>query len=473
LPPRQAGKTTYFQLLFRQLQQVGYLPIWISFEGLKTLARDEFYQALTVYLRDKLVVHGIHAAFPLRNQIDLQLYLRQVSAQSMPIVLVIDEFEGLPYAILDELMHTFRAMYQKREHHKLQSLILVGVSTIAELVLSSASPFNVVNELRIPYFTFDEVQGLVWQYVSESGQPFEAAVIKAIYDNTQGQPGLVCALCQHLVERVVTERNQPVTLDAFYATLKYFLTERFDKNIINIVQKAREKRDLMLRVLFTDDAIPFTVNEPNIAYLFAHGVVDNVDGAVNVPIPLYSKALITAFRPLINGENQHYVAAHDTFRDYVTADGLNLHAILRKYREYVQRRGFRAFDTEHLREGAWHYSLDGFIHFFIEQLGGETFIEVPAGRGRTDILILYQGQKYLIETKVFLTQARLQKGKQQLADYPAAEGLSEGFYIVFSNKHSAADTLDFGEVIGDKRIYTYIVLTNFAQPSRRRAKNRV
>lgn len=33
--PRQAGKTTYFQLLFRRLAQQGYTAVWVSFEGLK------------------------------------------------------------------------------------------------------------------------------------------------------------------------------------------------------------------------------------------------------------------------------------------------------------------------------------------------------------------------------------------------------------------------------------------------------
>lgn len=37
--PRQAGKTTYFQLLVKQLQGGGYTPVWISFERLKTLFR--------------------------------------------------------------------------------------------------------------------------------------------------------------------------------------------------------------------------------------------------------------------------------------------------------------------------------------------------------------------------------------------------------------------------------------------------
>lgn len=463
--PRQSGKTTYFQLLMRKIQTEGYTPIWISFEGFKSLTREEFYQTLTFDLQDEFAEYNIQVKTVIKNQVDLRMFLREASTQSQAIVLVIDEFEDIPPVVLSELMHTFRAMYQKRRNHKLHSLILVGVSTIAELVLSSSSPFNVVDELRIPYFTFEQVGDLIDQFVTETGMRFDNQVIEAIYTNTAGQPGLVCAFCQKLVEDGAT-KDQPITMELFYPTLKHFLTERFDKNIINIVQKAKEKLDFMLRVLFCNEPIPFTVDHPDIAYLFAHGVVDNIDGGVDIGVPLYSKRLIAAFRPLVNGESEYYVSAQDTFRDYITDDGLNVNAILVKYRDYVRRRGFRAFDTEHLKEGAWHYSLDGFINFFIEQLGGETFIEVPSGRGRTDILILYREQKYIIETKIFTTQRRLAAGKHQLAAYLESENLCEGFYVVFSNKHTKEDELYFDEEINEKRLHTYIILTHFEQPSR-------
>lgn len=161
------------------------------------------------------------------------------------------------------------------------------------------------------------------------------------------------------------------------------------------------------------------------------------------------------------------VSAHDTFAEYVTPAGLNLHALLTRYRDYIQRRGFRAFNPEQLKEGAWHYSLDGFIHFFIQQLGGDTLVEVPSGRGRTDILLLFQGHKYIIETKIFLSATQFEHGKQQLADYLASEGLDEGFYVVFSRKHNATDPLFFDETIAGKRIRTYLIRTDFEPPSTR------
>ena len=468
--PRQAGKTTFFQQLITELQKTKeYTPIWISLEYMKSLSVSRFYEALEFELKQALKPYQISFSTKIEDTFSLNEVLRELcqSDKINKLVLIIDEFEGIPDAVLSEVMHLFRRLYHSKDNHCLHSLILVGVSTVAELVVSNASPFNVVDELKIPYFTFDEVNDLISQYVSESGQAFETDVIRVIYENTNGQPGLVCALCEHLVEKVATDKSKPVTMSHFYETLRHFLTERFDKNILNIVQKAREKKDFMLKLLFGTEPIPYTVDNPNIAYLYAHGVITNNDGFVDIPVPIYSKRLITAFRPTINGETEHYItSAHEKLSKFLDGDKLNMHALLDKYCDYVRRRGFRAFDTEHLREAAWHYSLDGFMYFFVQSLGGETLIEVPTGRGRTDILILYHGQKYIIETKIYLNELRFEQGKRQLAQYLKSEKLEEGFYVVFSKKHSETDTLYFEEEIEGKKIYTYIIRVNFEKPSK-------
>ncbi|MDM8562315.1 AAA-like domain-containing protein, partial [Candidatus Marithioploca araucensis] len=384
--------------------------------------------------------------------------------QAQSLVLVIDEFEGIPDVVLNEMMHTFRQMYHQKQDHALHSLILVGATTIAELFRAGASFFNVVEELKISYFTQSEVNLLIEQYVKESGQKFEAQVIKAIYDNTKGQPGLVCALAADLVKKVT---HRTVIMADFLVTLDYFLKSKYHKNILNIIRKAEEKKDLMYRLLFGESAIDFNIYTKDIAYLHANGVIENIEGHVGILVPLYSKCIITAFRPVSNGETRHYgFKVNESFEAYLKDGGLNLHAILNKYRQYVRKRGFKAFDTETLKEGAWHYSLDGFIHFFIEALEGQTFIEVPSGAGRTDILIIYNTYRYLIETKVFSNNTLLKKGKGQLAEYLTSEGLDEGYYVVFSSLHTDEDTLYFEDKIKGKQIYTYIICTHFPTPSR-------
>jgi len=278
---------------------------------------------------------------------------------------------------------------------------------------------------------------------------------------------LVNALCHHLVTKVVTDKNKPVTKDDFYQVLEFFLTQKFSMNILNIVQKAQQKRDFMLKLLFSQQPIPFSVDMADVAWLYAHGVVDNVNGYVGVSVPLYAKRLIRAFSPVINGETHYYLtSAHDNINQYLTAEGgLNVNALLKKYSAYVRRRGFRAFDTEIFREAAWHYSLDGFINFFIERLGGQTFVEVPSGRGRTDILIRYRNQTYIIETKRFTDETYFKEGKGQLAAYLKSEGLAEGYYVVFSSLHTDKDKLFTEDIIEGKRIYSHIILIDFERPS--------
>ncbi len=111
--PRQAGKTTYFQLLFRKLAQQSYLPVWVSFEGLKHASVEKFYKVLGHELQRELAVYGIKTAETLTDSIDLQLYLEELQAQGRSLVLVIDEFEGVPDVVLSDLLHTLRKIYHR------------------------------------------------------------------------------------------------------------------------------------------------------------------------------------------------------------------------------------------------------------------------------------------------------------------------------------------------------------------------
>ncbi len=239
--PRQSGKTTYFQLLLEAVKKEGFTPIWISFEDLKTVTKDVFYQDLNDQLHQELAKYQIKSKVALKNPVDLRNFFKEIQLPS--IVLVIDEFEGIPHSLVSEVMHAFRKMYHRKSEQALHSLILVGVSMLAELVTSGASPFNVAEELQVSYFTFEEVNQLINQYAVESGQRFESEVIQAIYDNTKGQPGLVCALAAHLVEKVPL--NRTISRADFLLTLNYFLKSKYDKNILNIVEKAKEKKAFM------------------------------------------------------------------------------------------------------------------------------------------------------------------------------------------------------------------------------------
>ena len=49
------------------------------------------------------------------------------------------------------------------------------------------------------------------------------------------------------------------------------------------------------------------------------------------------------------------------------------------------------------------------------------YLEVQTGRGRMDIIILHNHQKYIVETKIWSGDGRYQAGKTQLAAYVKLE----------------------------------------------------
>jgi len=464
--PRQAGKTTYFQLLIRHLQTPDYLPIWITTEDLQNATPEKFYATLDHDLKIELTRLGLAPHTQISDNLSLHRFFEETAQANKAIILIIDEFDGVPAAALGDLMHTFRKMYHKKELHSLHSLILVGVRNISDVVLDHASPFNIADELEVPYFTKAEVEELIGQYEQESGQAFQKKVVVKIYESTLGQPGLVNTLCRELVEKYCTDRSKPVDMANLRRVLDYFRTERIDRNISNIVSKAQAHKEFMIKVLFEEAPIPFLIYDEQMKFLYSHGVIaKDPTGSVDVPIPLYKNALIAAFRPRSNGETKHYTSLSERFEAFYSATGLDLDKIIRHYLHYVQRRGFRTFDTENLKESACHYSFDAFINFFIERLGGKTFMEVPSGRGRIDTLIIYQDKAYVIEIKTWSDVFYYQKGKRQLAAYAKSEGLPEGFYVVFSSQHQESDTLLEQEEIDGVKIFTYVVRTNFERPS--------
>ena len=86
--PRQTGKTTYFQLLLEAVKAENFTPIWISFEKLKTVTKERFYQDLNKQLHKRLAEHQIKLEQIVQDQIDVVELFEKLKAKS--IVLVID-----------------------------------------------------------------------------------------------------------------------------------------------------------------------------------------------------------------------------------------------------------------------------------------------------------------------------------------------------------------------------------------------
>jgi len=177
--------------------------------------------------------------------------------------LIIDEVEGINADYFGTFLHAIRSAYHTRQSHCLKSVILVGVSNIVGVISDNgrdgACPvFTIADNLNVPYFTDKEVFELLEQHEIETGQLFEDKVKQKISEITANQPGLVNGFAKKLVED--NPDKEILTYENYLKVEDWYLTEAIDKNFSNILNKAKEHRNLVERLLFTEEKIPFEID---------------------------------------------------------------------------------------------------------------------------------------------------------------------------------------------------------------------
>ncbi|SHF06756.1 AAA-like domain-containing protein [Marinitoga hydrogenitolerans DSM 16785] len=381
------------------------------------------------------------------------------------IVLMIDEFEKLNNdEIMNQFLHVIRNIYHDRKIYGLRSVILISVGYLSGILEDNASPFNIAEHLEVPYFTKEQVYDLLSQHETETGQIFDEKVKELIWHNAAGQPGLTNGLAYDLVmkkakgENIITEKH-------FEKTLYDYIRKYIDKNMENIISKAKKEKELMMKILFEPESVEFDISDDRIKFLYLNGVIDDCDGKCCVKIPLYYKKLYNHFKPEINGERNKMLKFEEDLNKYIDENkNLRLNELLKRYTEYIKSRGAVMFKGRNYYEGVYQYNLDQFLSAYIELLGGKVYPETQIGGGRIDLMAMYNNKEYLIEIKANIIKYEYEIAKRQLKEYIKRKGLKEGWLIIYSNTIK-----DFEYILEEEngiKLHIWFIKTDFESPSK-------
>ena len=458
--PRQTGKSTYFRFLAEALQQEGYKVCHVNFENFKDESKEDFLISLTDALTDQW-----HIPF---NPTTLENIFREIQRlKDEKCVLIVDEVEGINPVFFGSFLHAIRKMYHSRTDHALKSVVLVGVSNIVGVVKDNASPFNVTDNLNIPYFTNEETLELLNQHERETGQLFDPSVKAKISEITANQPGLVNGFAAKLVD------NNPKKMLIQYAD--YIVVEddylkfSLDKNVSNIINKGEKHRAFIEQLLFKEDKIQFQIYRENIKELYVNGIIaPDEEGFITFRVPLYRKCLYAAFYPYTNGESGRIGSTIDIDEYFSPEGGLYIEKVIENYKKYALRRKFKYFQEKNkhgeyvtLKEATLVYSFETYLNAFLSMVDGKTYLEAHTGVGRTDLIITVNNEEFVVEAKVYSDIVKFRRGKQQLAQYAKSLSLSSAIYLVFVESEVSNKTvIEEAKLIDDILIKTYLVPYN-------------
>lgn len=459
------------------MEKNGYKVTHVNLENYK----DATIKSLFNYLF-RVIKNNWDVTLESESFSDLQNDIEKINDRKC--VLIIDEIEGLNPALYGQFLHTIRNLYHSREAHCLKSVVLVGVSNIVGIVEDNASLvglgeerlalpthqkqafvcFNIADNMAVPYFTDEETKELLAMHEAETGQCFDEKVKDKITRITANQPGLVNAFAYQLVERY--KDKNIIGYDDYLPVEHWFLYEAIDKNIANVISKAKHYRPFVERLLFTDKKIPFDIERKAIKFLHTQGIIrKDEDGNVTFWVPIYRKKLYNAFYPHLNGESNQLLREIN-LGGYFLKDGeIDFDHLVASYKTYVKRRSFRYFrekddegNYKHIKEAAMIYSFEAFIQTLLSTINGKSYREAHAGLGNSDLLINVNGKETLIEFKIYRDSIRFESGKKQLAHYCRSASIKEGIYLVFvPDYYKELKLVEAKETIEDVQINTYLV----------------
>ena len=478
--PRQSGKTTFFKEVLKSLSKntSTYFPIQLNFEDYKNRASDAFYTDIFEDIREEIETvfesQGILPSQRLMQFLDdtkisdhvaMRRFFRQLSrllgdelSTSPPprLVLIIDEFDGIPQAAVSDFLHTLRRIsLTGRDARSPYSVGVVGVKNITQLNYDrSISPFNIQDEFTLPNFTVGQVCELLSQYTAEVGQAFAPEVIDLLHKQTAGQPFLVNRCAQILTAELDIPKTDTIQEHHFSEAYTELIEER-NTNIEHLITNIRRNpqfEKMLMRIAFYGSSISFTLHDEIVSELATYGIIARgEDGMCQILNPIYLHCIIQAFRPLINGLEDQYFPEEGPidFTGYLTSTGqIQMRTLINNFKDFIARVGFRILQVPDTpKEFVGQYLLFPYLDEFVKIVNATMRLEVPTGRGRADIIISHNRQQYIIETKVWRNERHYQVGKHQLAAYLKSEGATEGYYIVFDHRENPkpqleTDTLD-------------------------------
>ena len=475
--PRQTGKTTFFRLALDKLttEDLTYFPIQLNFEEYEDYTPPDFYTRVYQDIRQEIeevlqrreeVPAETFTQFLDNVEIDDHVSMRRFFEKltnflkDQKVVLIIDEFDAIPQGALKGFLRSLRRIYLSGRTRCPHSLGIVGIKNIIQLNYDrSISPFNIQQEFHLPNFTLEQVQELLTQYTDEVGQAFAPEVITAIHKQTAGQPVLVNRFAQILTEELDIPKTDPITMAHFTTAHAQLLQER-NTNIDHLttnVQRDPRFEQLLMRIMERDEGVPFNPRNDIIDELTTYGVIKRgADDMCEILNPIYLYCILQVFKPLVNGLEEEYFPEND---NYLTPTGqIELAGLLDNFRDFIARAGFRILQVPDTpQESVGRHLLLAYIDEFVRRIGGVMYIEAQTGRGRMDIILTYNNQKYIIETKIWRGDNRYQAGKQQLAAYLKSEGTTEGYYVVFDHRKEAKPRVETETLAENLTIRSYVI----------------
>lgn len=451
---RQYGKTTTLHMLKKRLAEQ-YIVLDISFEAADELFVSQYtlISGLIWDIGRELKKQGVHPSmleawnqpvselFPFR---DFSIRVSDLCTQSQKeIILMIDEADkSSDSQIFMSFLGLLRNKYlqqQKGEERTFQCVILAGVYDVKTLKLKLRpeeekkynSPWNIAANFLVDLsFSSAEIATMLKDYETDWQTGMDICSISdLIYDYTSGYPFLVSSICKIIDEQL----RRTFTKNSVQEAVNILLKENntlFD-SLLNKLEDYPQLDTMLRDLLWKGKEIPYAKGIRCIDLALMFGFVKRSDSHIEVANRIFETLLYDLFlaAPSLQ-QNRMYHASLQDKNQFVNNGRLNMELVLEKFICHFNDLYGTEKETFLEEEGRRYFLLylrpiiNGKGHYYIEAR--------TRNMERTDVIVDFGGEQFVIELKIWRGNAYNQRGIQQLAGYLDYYHIDKGYMLSFN-----------------------------------------
>ncbi|MDE6219689.1 MAG: AAA-like domain-containing protein [Lachnospiraceae bacterium] len=390
-----------------------------------------------------------------------------------PVVLMIDEVDSASNnQVFIDFLAQLRGYYLARERRPIfHSVILAGVYDIKNLKLRIRpdsehqynSPWNIAADFDIDMsFSVDQIEAMLTEYESDHHTGMDRkAVANEIYQYTSGYPYLVSAICKLMDEKlpaqeVFGDRKRIWTLEGVSEAVKLMMksTAPLFDSLVKQLDTYNDLRKTFEEIIYQGKRVPFSPAEKSINLGIMFGFLREKNGQVVLANRIFEMYLMNLFITEESLDNTVFNQGERDRNQFLSGGRLNMDCVLEKFVEY-----FHDIYGERDIQFVEAYGRKFFLLYLKPIINGtgNYYLEAQTrDAGRTDVIVDYAGEQFIIEMKIWRGNEYNDRGEKQLTGYLEYFHQKKGYMLSFDfnqKKEIGVKTI----TLGDKTIVEAVV----------------
>lgn len=373
-----------------------------------------------------------------------------------PVVLLIDEVDSASNnQVFLDFLAQLRGYYINRDvKATFHSVILAGVYDIKNIKRKIRrddehkwnSPWNIAADFQVDMsFSAADIAGMLKAYEADYriGMDIEQ-IAGLIYDYTSGYPFLVSYICK------LMDENKKWTREGVLAAVRILLSEQntLFESLFNKLEDYPELEGMLCDLLLRGKEISYVVGVRSVETALMFGFVKKVENNIVIANRIFETLLYNWFlaSPAMQKERIYDEALRDK-NQFIQDGRLDMRLVLEKFVTHFN--DIYGEQESFLEEDGRRYFLL-YLRPVINGVGNYYVEAWTRDMERTDVVVDYQGEQFVVELKIWRGNAYHERGEQQLLEYLEYYHLNQGYMISFNfnkKKEIGVKELQIGEKV--------------------------